>query len=454
MNTPQDPDVSRPVRTAAERPSRAGAPLSGAPLSGAPSSGAPSSGRTVMARRSGPADPVRGLMHQHRRLCEQAVDPLEIAAGLEAHGVTDRTAARFRHRDVFSLAEELYARVPHAGAASGAPAADGPRGAAGGIAAGRVLLPLLPGALCAATLVGLALARHGSPLTRTALAVVGTAAVLAALRLGLVRLNPARPGPARPGHARPARVRGGLRACLRLNAAALWGLWLTGYAFFGDRLLGGLLADGGGGTAPALVGPPPSVPLSLALAFAPAAWCARWFAVRARRRLAASRSLVDFAAGVRPLLAAALALFTMSLVALQFGTRAAVGALSGGTGLGHLGSGEGGVSQGGAGELLGGTAVGVLLFLGLLLSAHGFASAASAGLGAACAVEGVPLVVALAARLPGLDPLGHPLTTAVTACGPAVVPVVACGCAGLGLLAYAARALTGASAHHRTAEPV
>ncbi len=51
-------------------------------------------------------------MHRHRELCERAVDPLEIAAGLEAHGVTDRTAARFRHRDVFSLAEEMYARVP------------------------------------------------------------------------------------------------------------------------------------------------------------------------------------------------------------------------------------------------------------------------------------------------------------------------------------------------------
>ncbi|EFH31053.1 LOW QUALITY PROTEIN: integral membrane protein, partial [Streptomyces pristinaespiralis ATCC 25486] len=51
-------------------------------------------------------------MHRHRELCEQAVDPLEIAAGLEAHGVTNRTAARFRHRDVFALAEEMYARVP------------------------------------------------------------------------------------------------------------------------------------------------------------------------------------------------------------------------------------------------------------------------------------------------------------------------------------------------------
>ncbi|NEC23951.1 hypothetical protein G3I50_37750, partial [Streptomyces parvus] len=62
--------------------------------------------------RRGPADPVKTLLHDHRDLCERAVDPLEIAAGLEAHGLTDRTAARYRHRDVFALAEELYARMP------------------------------------------------------------------------------------------------------------------------------------------------------------------------------------------------------------------------------------------------------------------------------------------------------------------------------------------------------
>lgn len=67
--------------------------------------GTTSPGTTRPARRGGgPADPVKTLMHSHRELCERAVDPLEIAAGLEAHGVTDRAAARFRHRDVFSLA--------------------------------------------------------------------------------------------------------------------------------------------------------------------------------------------------------------------------------------------------------------------------------------------------------------------------------------------------------------
>ncbi|MFE0900100.1 hypothetical protein ACFW3W_29895, partial [Streptomyces smyrnaeus] len=68
-----------------------------------------------MTTRPAPGDPVRVLLRRHRALCECAVDPLEIAAGLEASGITDRTAARCRHRDVFSLAEELYARAPYPG---------------------------------------------------------------------------------------------------------------------------------------------------------------------------------------------------------------------------------------------------------------------------------------------------------------------------------------------------
>ncbi|NEC47433.1 hypothetical protein G3I18_02360, partial [Actinospica acidiphila] len=107
---------------------------------------------------SGAADPVKVLLHRHRELCERAVDPLEIAAGLEAHGITDRTAARFRHRDVFSLAEELYARVPRD--ADTAPAApdvpDAPaREKDRRRSAAVLLLPLLPGTLCAAALIAL-----------------------------------------------------------------------------------------------------------------------------------------------------------------------------------------------------------------------------------------------------------------------------------------------------------
>ncbi|MFK0190544.1 hypothetical protein [Kitasatospora sp. NPDC090308] len=59
-----------------------------------------------------PADPVRELLDANRDLCEQAVDPLEIAAALEDSGLAADGATRYRHADVFGLAEELYARVP------------------------------------------------------------------------------------------------------------------------------------------------------------------------------------------------------------------------------------------------------------------------------------------------------------------------------------------------------
>ncbi|MFE1322593.1 hypothetical protein [Kitasatospora phosalacinea] len=61
---------------------------------------------------SAPADPVRELLDSNRALCEQAVDPLEIAAALEDSGLATDGAERYRHADVFGLAEELYARVP------------------------------------------------------------------------------------------------------------------------------------------------------------------------------------------------------------------------------------------------------------------------------------------------------------------------------------------------------
>ncbi|GAA1023162.1 hypothetical protein Aple_051990 [Acrocarpospora pleiomorpha] len=49
---------------------------------------------------------------QVRELCANAVDPLEIAAGLEFGGLTDEAAARHGHPDVFAYAEELYRSVP------------------------------------------------------------------------------------------------------------------------------------------------------------------------------------------------------------------------------------------------------------------------------------------------------------------------------------------------------
>ncbi|MEY9871879.1 hypothetical protein ABH931_001352 [Streptacidiphilus sp. MAP12-33] len=52
------------------------------------------------------------LMERHQELYADAVDPLDIAAVLERSGIGPETAGRFRHADVFSLAEELHARVP------------------------------------------------------------------------------------------------------------------------------------------------------------------------------------------------------------------------------------------------------------------------------------------------------------------------------------------------------
>ncbi len=59
-----------------------------------------------------PGDPVRELMAAHQGLCERATHPLEIAAALEEAGIGAAAAGRYRHGDVFSLAEELFARVP------------------------------------------------------------------------------------------------------------------------------------------------------------------------------------------------------------------------------------------------------------------------------------------------------------------------------------------------------
>ncbi|MFJ3900955.1 hypothetical protein [Streptomyces sp. NPDC090025] len=355
--------------------------------------------------RRGPADPVKALMHRHRELCERAVDPLEIAAGLEAHGVTDRTAARFRHRDVFSLAEELYARVPRGETGTG-PAAPGTDPGRGG--GSWPLTVCAPGALAAAATAAVTVSTDG---TRTAAALIGLLGVATALVL--------------------ATHRGPLRAPLGTGPATVLGtLWLLGYAAGGDGLLDQLLRGGPDGP-PALHtvldGPVPDGTwtldtgplLALALSVAPAAWCARLFAARARHRLAASRGLADFAAGTRPLLLGSVALHLTALAALLALTDFHPGAL----------------------------ALGALLLTARLLAAHGLPEAATSAIGAACAAEALGLATVLAARLPGLDPLGAPVRTLVALGGPAALPTLACGLAAAALLVHATEALSRASAH-------
>ncbi|MER5966156.1 hypothetical protein [Streptomyces sp. NPDC002057] len=380
------------------RPETAGEPTApvptAAPVAPAPAPAGPPADRERIApaprARRGNADPVKVLMHRHRELCERAVDPLEIAAGLEAQGFTDRTAARFRHRDVFSLAEELYVRVPRGTDTATAPASTALRTDA------WLLAALTPGAAAALTGIGLAVT-HGP--VRLAVGATG-ALLLAGALLFAVRRGPFR---APEGRGVPA--------------ARLWTLWLLAYAVGGDGLLTQVLGGGPDGLWELTPGPL----LGLALAVAPAAWCARLFADRARRRIADSRGLADFAAAARPLLLGTVTLQLLALTALLGLTGFSPGAL----------------------------ALGALLLFARLLTVHGFPETAAAALAAASAAEALALASVLAARvpLPGFDALAVPVRAVVDAGGPGAVPTLVCGAAALGLLAHATGSLARASAH-------
>ncbi|MEU4355404.1 hypothetical protein [Streptomyces virginiae] len=215
-------------------------------------------GAKPQARPRAGGDPVKALLHRHRELCERAVDPLEIAAGLEAHGITDRTAARFRHRDVFSLAEELYARSPRGEVPAAAPAP-----VPAGPSAYRALgCALLPGALAA----GAAAAGQ---------AWAGPAAVAATV------------------------------------AALVWPVRAAGSRF---PWLAHLLAAAVAGWAAHRHGS--ALAVGLALAVAPGHLLAAAFAAGARARLDGSRALEDFADRARPLLFASVAVFTAAAAAV------------------------------------------------------------------------------------------------------------------------------------------
>ncbi|WP_078562514.1 hypothetical protein [Streptomyces sp. SolWspMP-sol2th] len=355
--------------------------------------------------RRGPADPVKSLMHHHRALCERAVSPLEIAAGLEAHGLTDRTAARYRHRDVFALAEELYARTPAGPAEAPPPVAAAPHPDAG-TRAGWTLLALLPGAACLATAGALRLT-EGALGGGARAAVTLTGALLACLALRLCL------------------GRGPLRAPEGAGRAGLYACWLLSFAVYGEELIAQVISGGPDGPWQ----PAPAPLLGLAAAIAPAAWCAHLFTVRARRRLGGSRALDEFGAGVRPLLLGSVALFLCALLPLL-----------------HLAD----LGLGGTGAPVAAAALGVLFFLARLLAAHGLPEPGTAALAAACAVEAAAPALVLAARLPGLDPLARPVHALVEAGGTGAVPALACGAAALGLLVHASAALSRASAHTRT----
>ncbi|GFH37700.1 hypothetical protein SCWH03_39400 [Streptomyces pacificus] len=336
---------------------------------------------------------MRALLHRHRELCERAVDPLEIAAGLEAHGVTDRTAARFRHRDVFSLAEELYARVPR-GEEAAQPQAD----EAAAARPAHLVSAMAPGAVAVATAAGLRFTDGGARLGAGAAGAVALAVALGwSLRRGPLRA---------PGRAR------------RVTPYLV--CWLAAYSLLGDGLLAELVA--GGPLGPWPVAPGPLV--GLALAVAPAAWVARLFSARARRGLGGSRGLEEFAAGTRPLLLGCVALHTGALIALLLLTSLLVPVV-----------------------IAPAIALGLLLFLARLLTVHGYPQAAVTGLAFACAGEALAPAAILGGRLPGCGFLARPVEAAVRTWGAAAVPALVCGAAALGLLVHASAALSRASAH-------
>lgn len=428
-------------------------------------------------------DPVKALMHRHRALCERAVDPLEIAAGLEAHGVTDRAAAQYRHRDVFALAEEMYARVPRGDDDSD----DGPHpGTAGrahvvpAVSARWALFVLLPGVVCAAVVAGLGAVSGGARLVVVLGGVVAVAVALwIALGKGPLRAATRPSSGGDRAHAVPevsARwplfvllpgavcaavvaglgvVSGGARFVVVLGgvfavavalwialregplrvarrpapATRAWVCWLLAYALLGDALLTSALA-GGPDEADELWRPATAALLALAFAVAPAAWCAHLFAVRAGGRLRTSRGLDEFAASARPLLLGVVTLFLAALGALLAAAHALLGAAPGGTS-----------------ALTGAWALGALLLLARLLGVYGSTRAPALLLAAAGACEVTALCLVFAGRLPGCEAAAVPVTAAVDAFGPGAVPTAVCGAAALVLLIHAARTLALASAH-------
>ncbi|MET9504669.1 hypothetical protein ABZY42_23610 [Streptomyces sp. NPDC006622] len=415
QNTSPGTDTPSPSGAPAATPAERPAQDSGAQDAGAH---AGPGAAPVAPRRGGAVDPVKALMHRHRELCERAVDPLEIAAGLEAHGVTDRTAARFRHRDVFSLAEEMYARVSRDGDTPARPEpAPAPRARLD-----WALLTLLPGALTAATVVGLRLT-HGQ--ARLLVVTAGVLAAALALRTVLRR------GPLSPRDGRnPSMPHAGR------HRTGGWTGWLLAYAALGDGLLRAA-ADGGPDGLPTGTadGPWPlaTAPvLTLALACVPAAWCAHLLVVRAGRRLGTSRGLDEFAASVRPLLLGTFLLFLCSLAVLTGVCAAALGEPA---------------------AYPATLTLGALLHLSRLLTVHGFTHAPAVVLRAAGAAEAIAPALLLAGRLPGCGLLAVPVDTLLAAWGPAGVPALACGTAALTLLIHTTRTLTRASAHARTDQP-
>ncbi|MDF3150105.1 hypothetical protein, partial [Streptomyces sp. T21Q-yed] len=212
--------------------------------------------------------------------------------------------------------------------------------------------------------------------------------------------------------------------------------WLLAYALIGDGLLQAAVTAGPdalpNGTADGLWPLTTAPVLALALSCAPAAWCAHLLAVRARRKLSASRALEDFATSVKPLLLGTFALYLGALTALLALTTTALD------------------EPAAYPQTL---ALGALLLLSRLLATHGFTHAPALVLTAAVTAEATALTTLFTARLPGCAWLATPVQSLIDAWGPAAIPTIACGTGALTLLLHATRTLTRASAHATADQP-
>ncbi len=337
-------------------------------------------------------DPVRELMARHRTLCEQAVDPLEIAAGLEEAGVGPGTAARCRHADVFALAEEMYARVPRRPPASAAAEPAEPWGRRSAAALRTALVVALP---CAA----MAAVRAARPAAAVELpALLAAAGVLAVGCAGRVRRS----------RWRPAALGYGLGAATLLLLPPTAGT---------DR-------------------PQAAMALAAAVAMGAAEWSARWFRHVGRVHLRAARTISDFRARLRPVLPVAAGLYLAVLGVLTFAALAVLTALAPRPGPRPGGLLHAVVQRADGVQWAAQAALGLLLVLATLLLHCGRVRTAAAGLAAGAAAT-VLLVLLPAAGPPPLA--GH---------GTAGAQLLGCGAAGAVLLPWA-WAVLGRPGSHR-----
>ncbi|MFJ8625477.1 hypothetical protein ACIRD3_21875 [Kitasatospora sp. NPDC093550] len=356
----------------------------------------------------GSADPVREVMAEYRELCERAVDPLEIAAGLEEAGLGPDAAARCRHADLFSLAEELYARVPRRPPPPG-PAGPRRRGADARAALTAAALAVPP---CA----GVAVLGARWP-------VLLCAAVPLVLLPALTAPPPAEPGPPFAAPACPADALGPVPVRVprrpagpgRRPAAFGYGLGLAALLLLPPAVPGGDRP-----TAVALV-------LAAAVSAGSAERAARWYRQVGRGHLGAAATLAEFRARMRPVLPVAIALHLAVLAVLTSAALAVLAVVAPrpgpghGGGLLHLAADRAGPVWWAAQGVLG-----LLLVLPALLARCGRTTAAALGASAGPA-----------ATL-GLLALGRPLPWALLLGGGAVAAA---------LLGYAAAVLGRAGAH-------